>query len=82
MKKAIFTLLLLVGISQSMDAASLEVTTRTFRVDYISGNWTIRYTYTYIDFNGNGCLDQWETCVLTSVQYIEDLGVGQRYILE
>lgn len=81
MKQALLILLLLVGISQSVEAASSKVTTRTFQTSTTSGNWTTIYTYTYIDFNGNGCLDQWETCVLTSIQYIEEYG-GKRYYFE
>lgn len=81
MKKLFLTLLLLVGISQSMNAANSEVTTITFQVETTSGNWTTIYTYTFIDFNGNGCLDQWETCLLMSIQYIEEYG-GKRYYLE
>ena len=77
MKKLFLTLLLLAGISQSVEAASSTVTTRTFYVVTTVGRWTTTYTYTYIDFNGNGCLDQWETCVLTNVSEVEDIGNGR-----
>ena len=76
MKKAFLTLLFLAGIFQSLNAANNIVTTVTFQTSTTSGNWTTVYTYTYIDFNGNGMLDQWETCVLTSVTYIERISNG------
>lgn len=80
MKKVFLTLLFLAGISQSVNATNQTVTTGTFQTSTTNGNWTTVRTYTYIDFNGNGMLDQWETCVLTSTIYIENLGGGKYWM--
>lgn len=83
MKKALLVISLLTGInSSSFASVNNNVRVITYTVSRTSGIFEYVSVYSFIDFNGNGCRDQWETNVLMDSYMIEDLGNGSYWIHE
>lgn len=83
MKKVFLVVSLLMGISFFNSAlANNGVSVITYTVSNTVGNFEHVSEYAFIDFNGNGCRDQWETTVLIRSYELEFLDDGGMMIHE